>query len=1305
MQRLTLLFLGLVIAWLGARLLGGAESFSPHLLRDALLLAAAGGLLFALNAWGWQPPPVFRRRRGLPRPGQFLLLTGLLVTLGGSLALALGASGVLGLGAAIAWWLGLLLQLGGAWWPGPAVDYAQPPVRWSRDAEGNIVSRPATRPVRPAIPPRRTLDGALSRRTALAWLLLTLFVAAGLRFWNLEHLPPGCIDQECAAALRLAQPQDAQSASLPGSLPLLDWLAGLLQPFTQSSVLSLRLAAAVLGWLTLLPLAGAFNRLARPPAALVALSLAALSPWHIWAGRSSEPGIATALLAAVTLWLGLEALARDHVRWWLPWGIAAGLLAVQAPTLWPGVTVWVLATGGTGLVHGLRRRRHVGESDLWQWPLAGLLAAAATALPAVYSFAGTNLASVSHTGASLAGANLASLVAVLVRPELSTLGPLVAGGLLNGLAAALAVGGGGTLLRHLRKPQALSVLCGTAALLLAAATLDLTVTPPAGVLLALLPLLFALTAAALDRVLEALVAAWGPPLAPAARLVTAAALAALLVAGRGAVALMLGLDAISSAGSAVEVDMARYVGEQVRATPAAPGATGDETTGDAAPAATFIVPPRVLDHPSVQLLGGSALAEGRLQALELGRTLPYTGAPAGDVVYLLPVLDTDLIDLLRQLYPTGEAATELDAAGARALFNRFTVRAADLAAAQTLQMTVTPADPAAATAFDQPLAVGAMDFPWSAAPPRALPFVAEWNGALVVPESGPYRVTVDSTGPESTFTLLLDDVLLLDSSLGLREQQQVLPQGIHRLQMIYRSGNQPGDLRVRWEAPDGTSQVLAAPRLHSPLLADQGLYGDYFANDKFEGAPAATAKDPVLGLDPGLPRPYSVRWYGLLAAPRAGEYLLGADAGGAVQLVVDGQTLADNRSNLPRPAAEGAQASTYTEGLIYLTAGWHPFEVRFVAGDMEGPVPGSDASTGAGAGEPQSGAPDSRIGPGELRLIWQPPGSDPSTLSPRYLLPAYGMVGPADAPMPPAPPIIDPMLGDDTFALTRASEVWQPHLRIPPADLPPLPLERLWQVGGVCGPAPEQLNLPHGLAFSPAGDRLYVADTGNRRVLVYSIDGALSNVITSEELQEPVDVATAPDGTVLVLDALEQQIFRLEGDGSLAAIPLESSFYRPRGLAVDDAGNLAVADTGGGRIVIVEPTGIQAGQFGGQGSLLGRGQPVDALATDGALWAISAEDGRLWNLTAGGSLTAVQPTGTIDGPQLAQLADGRIVATDPSRGGFVLFSPSGEPQGQFAYAGELLVPTGIAATRIGDGNIVAVADARACTVTLWRLAQ
>ena len=1233
MRRLSLLIVGFILAFVGARIVADAELFAPHLLVDALLLGLAGGLVFAFQAGGWQAPPVLRRRRGLSSTGWLLLLTGLAVALGGGAGLGLGWTGIGGQAAAIALGLGIVLQLAGAWWPGAASEYARPATHWGKDAAGNFVPLPAGEG-----------DGSAPARRRPA---------------------PGL-------GVRLLEPAGANAAA--AGLALDTRLAALLAQWTQSSLLGLRLASALFGWLTVLGVALALRRLVGPLPALLGAALLALSPWHLWAGRSSDPWLAAGCLAALALWLGLEALARSHARWWLPWGVAAGLLAAQTPALWPAVALWVLVVAGLGLGQARRQAGRVGAADYWRWPLCGLLAALGAALPA-YGAAALPAVDVAGNAAVLAGA--------LLRPEATAAGALVQSGLLSLWLAALALLGAGVLLRHWRQGAASLVLAGSAGLAGAAALLDLNGTPPATALLPALPLFVALAAVALDRLLAALVAAWGPPLVRASTLLAGSALVLLLRAGRGAFTLLWELDTVRSGGEAqAETDMARYIAARL-------GAPEEQN-------ATFIAPQAVLDQPSLRLLAGGALDAGRVQPLALGRTLPLAQPPSGAVVYLLPLLDTQLLELLRQLYPNGVAATELDTAGERALFNRFTVAAADLLAAQTLQMTIAPADPAAlalgAVGPEQVQAVPALDFAWAAAPPHELPFTAQWRGSLVLPQSGNYTFAVASSGVESTFTLTLDDILLLDSSLALNQQQMTMERGIHRLRLDYRSGNQPGDLRITLQPEGETAQTLAAPLLHSPQLPDQGLLGDYFSNAQFMEPVVAAHRDPIIGLEPGLPLPYSVYWHGLLAAPRAGEYLIGVDAPGAAQVMVNGNILADNRGPAFLTDLTAAAAPRYDEGLIYLPAGWQRIEVRYAV-------------------EEQAGALD------RIRLLWQPPGSDPAELASRYLLPAYGLVGPADAPLPPAPALNDPLLGDDRFALSRPATSWQPHTRLPAANLPPLALERLWTAGGisgsvaggvadgVCGDAAEQLNMPHGAVFAADGSRLYVADTGNRRIQVYSAEGEHLETITSAEFQEPVAVALTPEGDLLVLDALAQLIYRVRSDRSVEPLPLQTSFYRPRGLAVAATGDLVVADTGGARVVVLAPDGSQTLEFGGQGSLVGRGQPVGVLAADGALWAISAEDGRLWNLTSDGSLTAVQPTGTLDGPHLAQLSDGRLLASDPGRAAFVLFSPLGEPLAQFAYAGELQLPTGIAATPGAEGDLIAVVDTRACQVSAWRLAQ
>ncbi|HRW47877.1 MAG TPA: hypothetical protein P5333_10190, partial [Caldilinea sp.] len=90
---------------------------------------------------------------------------------------------------------------------------------------------------------------------------------------------------------------------------------------------------------------------------------------------------------------------------------------------------------------------------------------------------------------------------------------------------------------------------------------------------------------------------------------------------------------------------------------------------------------------------------------------------------------------------------------------------------------------------------------------------------------------------------------------------------------------------------------------------------------------------------------------------------------------------------------------------------------------------------------------------------------------------------------------------------------------------------------------------------------------------------------------------------------------------------------------------------------------------------------------------------------ADGSLTAIQPTNTIDGPQMAALPDGRMVVTDPLRRTFTIFTAGGQPVRQFAYTEQLVMPTGIATRKIGEFVFFAVSDTRSCTVSLWRVPE
>src|SRR5690606_13865372 len=174
-----------------------ADAFVPYIVRDGLLAALAGGLIFALHSAAL--PMISMRRRTWPTTGRMALII--------SAACSVAAAGVLALLGDQGWpaWFGgsLWIIALGLWaaaliWPGPE-DYAPPAYRWTRDAVGRMVRLALEGNAGAAdVPPGRSRG----------WTLALLLILAGgwaLRLWRPAPLPPGCLDAACAPALRLVE--------------------------------------------------------------------------------------------------------------------------------------------------------------------------------------------------------------------------------------------------------------------------------------------------------------------------------------------------------------------------------------------------------------------------------------------------------------------------------------------------------------------------------------------------------------------------------------------------------------------------------------------------------------------------------------------------------------------------------------------------------------------------------------------------------------------------------------------------------------------------------------------------------------------------------------------------------------------------------------------------------------------------------------------------------------------------------------------------------------------------------------------
>ncbi|MCS6827138.1 MAG: hypothetical protein NZ553_11035 [Caldilinea sp.] len=1245
MRRFSLQLLAGFLAWRAVHVVAGAEAFAPYLLRDAGLLAFLAAALFAWQGAGWQPMPALRRIVNLSGLGQVIWLTGLVCLVVGGLGVGVAPDVSLKLMATLVWLMGVVLSIIGVWWPGATYVYAPPISRWEQDARGRFVR---VTPDGRKVPPSFDLQ-----HSAWLGLLFVLLLGVALRVWNLGGLPSGCIDVECIDALRLVEGQTL-TASTPGAFNLYERLAQLLLRFTGDGLLSLRLAATLFGVLGLLAFVGVTRRLAPPLAAVPVLLLLALNPWHLYAGRVADAWLAPMGFATLALWLTLQALAHADVRRWTLAGLALGLLFVEVEALRLAALLWSLAALGLAfLPDGSEHHRSLPVAV----PVSAIVAMVGVAAPALLH----------RTGASPTTSTTADLweqavvlFGALLRPDAAPESAIGGGGLLPSVVIALVIVGAGALARNVRRPAALLVAAGAIVFSAAALRVDSSATPLRSLLLPVLPFWLAIGGIGLERMMDALTTAWGGLVRPA-RLSTATALALTLLLGVAATRMVVALNAAQRGDVAsLPNEIARYIAGHI--------AGGDAQT-------TFVVPAGVFQHPGLRLLVGEAMNAGRVQMLDFGTTLPYAALPPGDVVYLTPGGQNQVLEQVLLTYPAAEVVNSAPEeawlpAAQRTAFTQALVSRQTILDHQAFQLRLYRGAPTEAGGAEFETLVATTAFDWQARPPAPPPFTARLSASLSLAQMGAVEFAVE-VGGSATASLLIDGQLVLDTQLGIREKSVHLAQGVHTLEIDYRSGDRPGDLALFWRPPGAARSPLPTSVLHAPPLPEAGLFGEYWAGDAPGGMVLTRRLDRILGFDFGLEPPYNVHWQGKLGVARAGEHLIAALANGPHQIWIDGRLVVDGQQ------ADGTNPETaYHEGLIYLEQGWRDLAIRY---------------------RPVDGTPD-------FRLLWQPPGAGPGELAGAYLAPVTGERTLIDQAPPPALPLLDPRLGDDAFALLRLVSAAQPGVRIPPQQLEPLPLETLWSVGAGCGSGENQFNAPNGLAFAPTGAQLYVADTGNRRVQVLDLDGGFRPSIADAGFEEPVDVAFASDGSLLVLDAVGSPIVRLNADGALTPLPVQTSFYRPRGFDIAADGAIAVADTGGGRVVVLNQDGFSLAQYGGVDSPLARGQPVDALHTPRGLWAITAEDGRLWNLELDGGLTALQPTATIHGPKMAHLPNGGFLITDPARRTFTAFAATGRPLQQFGYVDQLLWPTGIAAFQAGEQLFIAASDARACTVTLWRMA-
>jgi hypothetical protein len=1268
MRRLILLFVAIAILLWGRSILLG-DGVAPQVaLRDGLLIVLLGLVTFAINS----TRPTKSDAGASPGNPSKTGTTGTIgAAVGFGLALAGGAWLLLALNGAgenstlllplVLWVIGLVVGMGALLWDRRALlrgsaDRAKPtPGVWTVESARQFLQR---REAGGGGSTQSSQPG-LERRTLLISLALIVGLALGLRLWNFGGLTSGCLPLECDALLAGMSFLDTGNVAglLQTPSPLYTLLlSAVLGIFGISSTSTLALGL-LLGTVTIPLFYAATRRFVTPVVGILGTLLLVFSPAHIALSRHPAPPLLLILL--VYGWWAVRPGGQNQTanRWdgasrWAAAGLVAGLavLAAPAPLTWL-LLLWFALTPPPQRTH---------------W-LAYFVPLVAAALPGLGRGLGQGL------GGEIFGvtspidyfAQAGEMAGQLLRD----------GGYLPGLLALL---GAAYLLRYLRWREGWLWSIG-----FLVAGLSLFATPQRADLFYLSPLLALLSISgvvAVEQIFGQFSRVWAPVLSPRRIGLGAAGLLVLLLASGGTARLNALAGQINQSRDNSHAAIGAYLYERLQAS-----AAGDDTL--------VLVPRAVLDDPSTQLAARGILASSsRILALDPVVHLPFVGPPfisqgMGDLLYIVPGQDADMGRSLAAVYPGLAAEPILDADGQNQAA-AYIVSRSQAASVQGLPALYFEGEGFEGEGFEGE-AIGSLqeavltgregplDFDWQSAPPVVRPFVLTGQGALYIPEAGMYGFRIvagDGMAAQMGIETPLAQTIALDTAGGIVEVVVDLPQGFFPVQLTAHSGANGGAISFQWQRPGGPWETIPRQALYSAEAAQpNGLLARYY------GEPVDGAQDfdgPLMGwrMEPWIAgselqtTARRVVWQGKVAAPVEGTYAFSVQADGPHQLEIDGIPLINGTG--------GAESRTS----LQLSEGWHDLALGYQPGKA-----------------------------GKIQLLWQPPGAGRETNLPAtFLIPLQPNVSAAGLAMPPLPK--EESLPRLAAEQPQSGPGFTAALQTPgdgslATELPALPFSLVW-LAGSCGTDIEQFLQPRGVALNRYNEVVYVADQGNRRMVLRDLsNGALVDYYTDETFEEPFDVDVNLLGDVFLLDAASQTIYGFE-EPQGTAIPQASatSFYRPRGMGMDLNGNFYVADTGGARVVKLNGgDGAVELQVGGPDSALGQGQPVDVMSLPtGALYAVTAQDGTLWRLDTGESWPAVAPANTFNGPHLAALTTSNFFVSDPERRLILYYDQAGQPLGQLSS--ELFSkPVGVSALILDGDVLLAVSDSAACQVSLWSL--
>ncbi len=642
------------------------------------------------------------------------------------------------------------------------------------------------------------------------------------------------------------------------------------------------------------------------------------------------------------------------------------------------------------------------------------------------------------------------------------------------------------------------------------------------------------------------------------------------------------------------------------------------------PDTLYFLSPFLANHPTMRFLAPEVKGQ---RILTIPDALPIRELPDRPVVLFIHPDDLWIFEEAQRIYPNANFEVASSQTGdVTPVVYLVDLQPLQLASVQGLQLNYYP--PAADESSDNPSAVPPLhteralnvNVTWPVDGPPAInsaggtDFVAEWSGFLYAPRYGPYSLRLITPGPG---LLELDGNVIFNDA---GEQLTGLPlaQGNHSIRV--RAEGAPGQVALYWQPPGAGETLIPQWVLYAPPIANHGLLGSYYPNDRWEGQPALQRIDPFLDMYfhfTPLPRPYTVEWTGSLDAAQSGLYKLGLRAVQEAQLYLDGNPLVTTFA--PNENIDAA---------VTLEAGLHDLKVRY-----------------------KDNTDRSRI-----HLFWTTPGGIMEPIPSQNLWPPLGRYPPRTGPPVAASKVLPLALN---WLATLGGPGSEPGQFLEPRDVAVL-RDGTVVVADTANRRVQLLN-PQGVPLKiltgdpfPFEEPLAVAVNSRDEILV--LDSTLQWVYR--------------------YDSAGNLLNRFGGPAAF--------LFHPRGMTVFDDDTVALADTGSSRLALFSTDGVPAGTIGALGSGPGQfNEPTDVLRdAQGTYYVAEAENSRIQRVDAGGNPLlqwAIPASYGLNGPHLAFGPDGSIFMTESQSHSLYRYGPDGSLLEQWPTIGpvNLAAPVGI----------------------------